>query len=379
MSSLPLYKRIQLDIKEQISHHILRVGDLVPSESELMKKYFVSSITVKNALNGLVDDGLIYRVRGKGTFVAYNPFETDESAAVRKSEIGCVFATLSTRVQQLFLIGLEKECDNRNSQISIGISRESSEHEMQIIQSMISNGCRGLIIDPCVSEIDGAMARLLLAKKYPFVFLDRYFPDIPTSYVTCDNRGGAGQAARALLDRYRNEVAIFYFPLFNSAVCERYDGFCAEFVDAGFAMEAKNRCLIDDSGLFYSNNSVRFNLIFETMLAHLKKHPSLRGFFAVNAEIAQVLNIVLHHCDLWRKIESEECGVVSFDNPFLPGFDYVEQDTGRMTAETIRLLYAQIDGDFSPQSITVPTKYVPNPIGAPYSSLGQQNVMGINP
>ncbi|MFQ9736252.1 MAG: substrate-binding domain-containing protein, partial [Alistipes sp.] len=179
------------------------------------------------------------------------------------------------------------------SQISIGISRESSEHEMQIIQSMISNGCRGLIIDPCVSEIDGAMARLLLAKKYPFVFLDRYFPDIPTSYVTCDNRGGAGQAARALLDRYRNEVAIFYFPLFNSAVCERYDGFCAEFVDAGFAMEAKNRCLIDDSGLFYSNNSVRFNLIFETILAHLKKHPSLRGFFAVNAEIAQVLNIVL--------------------------------------------------------------------------------------
>lgn len=211
MSSLPLYKCIQLDIKEQISNRILRVGDLVPSESELMKKYFVSRITVKNALNGLVDEGLIYRVRGEGTFVAYNPFETDESAAVRKSEIGCVFATLSTRVQQLFLIGLEKECDNRNSQISIGISRELCEHEMQIIQSMISNGCRGLIINPCVSEIDGAMARLLLAKKYPFVFLDRYFPDIPTFYVTSDNRGGAGQAARALLDRYRNEVAFSIF------------------------------------------------------------------------------------------------------------------------------------------------------------------------
>ena len=144
-------------------------------------------------------------------------------------------------------------------------------------------------------------------------------------------------------------------------------------------MEEKNRCLIDDSGLFYSGNSVRFNLIFETILAHLKRHPSIRGFFAVNAEIAQVLNIVLYHCELWHKIESGECGVVSFDNPFLPGFDYVEQDTGRMTAEAVRLLYAQIDGDFSPQSVTVPTKYVANPIGAPYSSLGQQNVMGINP
>ena len=379
MSSLPLYKRIQLDIKEKISSHILRGGDRVPSESELMKRYFVSSITVKNALNGLVDEGLVYRVKGKGTFVAYNPFETEASVAAKKTEIGCVFATLSTRVQQLFLIGMEKECDNRNSRLSVGISRESSEHEMQIIQSMISNDCRGLIIDPCVSEIDGAMARLLLAKKYPFVFLDRYFPDIPTSYVACDNRGGARQAARSLIDHCENEAAIFYFPLFNNAVSDRYNGFCAEFADAGFALEDKNQCLIDDSGLFYSDNSVRFNLIFETILAHLTRHPSIRGFFAVNAEIAQVLNIVLHHCGLWHRIEEEEYRVVSFDNPFLPGFDYVEQDTGRMAAEAVRLLFAQIDGDFSPQGITVPTKYVSNPIRAPYSLLGRQNVMEINP
>lgn len=379
MSSLPLYKRIQLDIKEQISNHTLREGDLVPSESELMKKYYVSSITVKNALNGLVDEGLVYRIKGKGTFVAYNPFEADESTVARKTEIGCVFSTLSTRVQQLFLIAIEKECDRRRNQISVGISRESPEHEMQIIQNMVSNECEGMIINPCVSEIDSAMARLLLAKKYPFVFIDRYFPDIPTSYVVCDNFGGARQAARALIDRYKSEVAILYFPLFNNAVSDRYNGFCTQFSEAGFALEDKNLCLIDDSGLFYSDNSVRFKLLFETILAHLRKYPSVQGFFAVNAEIAQVLNMVLYHCDLWQRIADEQFKVVSFDNPFLPGFDYIEQDAGQMAAEAVRLLHAQIDGDFSPHGITVPTKYMRNPLCAPYPALGEQNVMGINP
>ncbi len=44
-------------------------GDLLPSEKELMIEFDVSSITVKNALEVLVHEGLIYRKRGKGTFV----------------------------------------------------------------------------------------------------------------------------------------------------------------------------------------------------------------------------------------------------------------------------------------------------------------------
>lgn len=45
-------------------------GDLLPSEKELIMEFEVSSITVKNALEILVNEGLIYRKRGKGTFVA---------------------------------------------------------------------------------------------------------------------------------------------------------------------------------------------------------------------------------------------------------------------------------------------------------------------
>ena len=43
---------------------------LYTSESELMNKYDLSRITVRNACNHLVKEGILYRVAGKGTFVS---------------------------------------------------------------------------------------------------------------------------------------------------------------------------------------------------------------------------------------------------------------------------------------------------------------------
>ena len=42
----------------------------VPSERDLMARYDVSRATVREAIGGLVSEGRLYRVRGKGTFVA---------------------------------------------------------------------------------------------------------------------------------------------------------------------------------------------------------------------------------------------------------------------------------------------------------------------
>jgi GntR family transcriptional regulator len=48
----------------------LRPGDILPSERQLCLDHGVSRITVRHAINQLVNEGLLVRVRGKGTFVA---------------------------------------------------------------------------------------------------------------------------------------------------------------------------------------------------------------------------------------------------------------------------------------------------------------------
>lgn len=67
---IPLYFQLKEIIKEKILEGELEAGDLIPSERELSKKYEISRPTIRQALQELVNEGLLNREKGKGTFVA---------------------------------------------------------------------------------------------------------------------------------------------------------------------------------------------------------------------------------------------------------------------------------------------------------------------
>lgn len=69
-STIPLHHQITLLLRRQISSGELKPGDMIPSESQLCSQYNVSRTTVRQALNQLVEENLIIRRRGKGSFVA---------------------------------------------------------------------------------------------------------------------------------------------------------------------------------------------------------------------------------------------------------------------------------------------------------------------
>ncbi len=66
----PMYMRIQQYIRRQIESGEWPADSPVPTEAELTEKFNVSRITVTTALRELAKEGLIYRVQGKGTYVA---------------------------------------------------------------------------------------------------------------------------------------------------------------------------------------------------------------------------------------------------------------------------------------------------------------------
>lgn len=72
---VPIYQVIENDIKDKIKEGILQQGDMIPSENELKVTYDVSRMTVRQALNNLVNEGYLYRHKGKGTFVNVNKIE----------------------------------------------------------------------------------------------------------------------------------------------------------------------------------------------------------------------------------------------------------------------------------------------------------------
>ncbi len=74
-SKIPLYHQLYEELRSQILNGELEPGDMLPTESELLDQYGISRNTVRQALDMLVNDGLIVRERGRGTFVAQPKIE----------------------------------------------------------------------------------------------------------------------------------------------------------------------------------------------------------------------------------------------------------------------------------------------------------------
>ena len=68
--STPVYLKLQTKIQSEIENGRLSPGDCIPPEKELAQMHQVSVGTVKKAILNLANEGYLYRIQGRGTFVA---------------------------------------------------------------------------------------------------------------------------------------------------------------------------------------------------------------------------------------------------------------------------------------------------------------------
>lgn len=85
-SQLPLYQQLQRGLREAIASKTLGADDALPPERDLAEQFAVSRITVRKALDALVEEGLLIRRQGSGTFVAGNRVEKNFSKLSSFSE-----------------------------------------------------------------------------------------------------------------------------------------------------------------------------------------------------------------------------------------------------------------------------------------------------
>lgn len=69
---LPVYHQIRRTIKHWILDKHYGTNDKIPPEHELASQFEVNRMTIRQALSSLVDEGLLIRKRGEGTFVTQN-------------------------------------------------------------------------------------------------------------------------------------------------------------------------------------------------------------------------------------------------------------------------------------------------------------------
>src|SRR5437588_5332321 len=99
-----LHIQLMTYFRERILDGRLRAGTRLPADGELAAQYHISRDTVRQALALLVNEGLIERVQGRGTFVSQPSSDGSPVTQLKQKQIGLVLnRTLRTQVNMNLL------------------------------------------------------------------------------------------------------------------------------------------------------------------------------------------------------------------------------------------------------------------------------------
>ncbi len=186
-------REIAADLNDYIVKSELRPGTLLQPPVKLAERYNVSAQTVNRALDRLVKRGLVYRERGRGSFVAKRP----EAAGLR---VGLYLWQNAAQLgMDAFTNILLKELDACGFQVQM---------QLQLPEGKGHPECSDALIMPvgmCTEET------LLLLKqlKIPviLIFGDRFY-DYPYNQISFDYRPGFRRALEYLAGRNQRKLLI---------------------------------------------------------------------------------------------------------------------------------------------------------------------------
>lgn len=230
----PVYILIMDYIKGKILSGELKPGDKVPSENELAKRFEVSRLTARKALERLEYEGIVTRIQGLGTFVASFP------NTLKGKKIGVLISNYQdTRAAMLF--GILKTFQKFSMDV-IPFNAEAEImnpiNEEKLLKELLRLGIVGLIMEPRITSLSNHFLMGLIRENFPVVFVDRTiegFPKVPA--VLSENRSG-GRMIGKHMKKHGISRALFVTeePLEVSSVKERYEGLKEEIKEVHYEL-----------------------------------------------------------------------------------------------------------------------------------------------
>ena len=117
-SMSPLYQQLHDIILRKIQEEEYKVGDKIPSEEQIMDIYGVSRVTVRNAIKLLVEENVLVKKHGKGTFVAMPVYVETMSAGGSFTESGLQMKKVPTTK----IISIERKPARKRISEYLGVS-----------------------------------------------------------------------------------------------------------------------------------------------------------------------------------------------------------------------------------------------------------------
>lgn len=366
VSEMPLlYEQLRIYLSEEIRSGRLGPGDRVPSEAMLSAQFSVSRITSKKALDTLEQDGVVVRIRGKGSFVVdgkANGHVTpataglkDDSRTPHSNAIGFIVPDMSDVFGVRMFNALEERCAELGWQLMIRRTRGHREVEVEAISRFVRSGVAGLVVFPVHGEYYNDELLRIVLDGFPIVLVDRYLKGIAVGSVVTDNTNAARTLTTHLIDLGHTEIAFLSPPPDRtSSIEDRRRGFGAALREHGLRFDRDSQLLTLSSTLPGVDPVSEQDSDRHRMLEFLDAHPGVTAFVACEYTLALILDGVLEK----RHQETARPVITCFDSPDDPlgtyRFTHIRQNERDIGQTAIDLLVAEIAGERSPTRIDIP-------------------------
>lgn len=300
-SDKPKYLILKETLIDKIKNKQLNTGDKIMSENELSTQYGISRHTVRQALSELVNEGWLYKLQGKGTFVNSSTGEGKD-----RKTVAIMISYLNDYIFPSIISGMNNVLSQLGINILLFCTDNLYNREKQSLESILSQKIDALIVEPT----KGAFAnpnleyyREIQKKGIPILFILASYKELETSYIVQDDELGGITATKHLIKLGHTKIGGIFKSDYQQGVL-RHSGFIKAHLEEGLSINEENTVWFENFEELDSPESYVYKAALELI-------RNCTALVCYNDQIAQK---VLEICRNNNIAVPERLSIVSFDD-----------------------------------------------------------------
>lgn len=184
------------------------------------------SYVLNNQKENRISKEVAKRIREVAQELDYRPNQIAKSLKTNRTRtLGLIVADIANPFSAALARTIEDEVDQHNYTVIFGSSDENAQKCQKLVTTLLNRQVDGLLI----AAPEGTESQIVQLQQQgvPLVLIDRYFPDLKTSYVALDNYQAMYSAVQQLIDSGYQRIGLVTLktPLFH--IQERSRGYQA--------------------------------------------------------------------------------------------------------------------------------------------------------
>lgn len=210
------------------------------TERQLMEEFQVSRITAKRAITELEYQGILYRKRGVGSFVARDIYQKRKKKNITPSVFAFLLPFTIRQKNILNMISkINAKISSSNCFLSLFITDSNKSKEQSILKQLLEQNIAGFVIYPTFANVHLELLNQFIFRGIPVIVIDQ---PVTTPYlynILCDNASGAQKLTEHLIELGHRDISFFSVSNIVSlpSVTERLGGFLNTMQNHGLSIK----------------------------------------------------------------------------------------------------------------------------------------------